>query len=311
MNQSLASRIKVNRHAYFFILPTIVGMLLIHLVPIVQGMYMSFLQLNQNTLPLYLAAPFIGLDNFAQLLDPNSLIRISGLQEAARNTFIYSIIVTAGTIFLGLIVALMLNRKIRFASAYRTLFILPWVVPQYVTGLLWGFMWQKDVGVINALLSTFHLIKEKPFWLIGPNTLWAIIIPTIWRGWPFNMIMLLAGLQNISDEYYDAAKIDGANALQQFWYITWPLLKPVWAILIFFGLIFNVYSFNIVYMMFGLGAGYPGEWGDLLMTNLFRATFSAWRYGAGAAASFVLMIVMIGIVLIWDRIFQEELTRKS
>ncbi len=272
---------------------------------------MSFLKLNQNTLPMYLSAPFIGLSNFVELFDPNSLIQISGLKEAARNTLIYSLIVTVGTIAVGLGVALLLNRKLKGVSFYRTLFILPWVVPQYVTGLLWGFMWQKDVGVINCVLSQLHLVKEKPFWLIGPNTLWAIIIPTIWRGWPFNMIMLLAGLQNISYEYYDAAKIDGANAFQQFWYITWPLLKPVWAILIFFGLIFNVYSFNIVYMMFGLGAGYPGEWGDLLMTNLFRVSFSAWRYGVGAAASVVLMIVMIAVVLVWDRIFQEELTKKT
>lgn len=286
-------------------------MVFIHFLPIVQGIYMAFLRLNQNTLPLYLRAPFIGLTNFAELFDPNSLIRISGLQQAARNTMIYSVIVTAGTIGVGLLIALLLNRKIPGVAIFRTLFILPWVVPQYVTGLLWGFMWQKDVGIINTLLSTLHLVKEKPFWLIGSNTLWAIIIPTIWRGWPFNMIMLLAGLQNISDEYYDAAKIDGANAFQQFWYITWPLLKPVWAILIFFGLIFNVYSFNIVYMMFGLGAGYPGEWGDLLMTNLFRVSFSAWRYGVGAAASVTLMVLMITIVLIWDRIFQEELTKPS
>ena len=276
----------------------------------VQAVYMSFLGLNQNTIGLYLAAPFVGFEHYKDILfNPDSLIRISGLSEAARNTFIYTIVVTFGTIFVGLIVALMLNRKFKGVAVFRTLFILSWVVPQYVTGLLWNFMWQRDVGIVNYILvNVTGLLNEKPFWLIGPNTLWAIIIPTIWRGWPFNMIMLLAGLQNIPETYYDAAKIDGASTLQQFRYITWPLLKPVWAILIFFGLIFNVYSFNIVYMMFGLGAGYPGEWGDLLMTNIFRATFSAWRYGAGAAACVILMILMITIVLIWDRIFQDEIT---
>ncbi|MFC1616999.1 extracellular solute-binding protein [Candidatus Margulisiibacteriota bacterium] len=305
--------IKKNKHAYYFLMPTAIGMLVIHFVPVVQAFYMSFLNLNQHTLPLYLKAPFVGFTHFIDMIfNPDSLMRISGLGGATRNTIIYSIIVTIGTITVGLIVALMLNRKIKGVSILRTLFILPWVVPQYVTGLLWGFLWQKDVGIINHILvNVLHLMKEKPFWLIGTNTIWAIIIPAIWRFWPFQMIMLLAGLQHISEEYYDAAKIDGANSLQQFWYITWPLLKPVWAILVFFGLIFNVYSFNIVYMMFGLGAGYPGEWGDLLMVNLFRVTFQAWRYGAGAAASILLMLIMVIIVICWDKFVQEDILEQK
>ena len=306
--------IKQNAHAYYFILPTAIGMLLIHMIPVCQAFYMSFLNLNQHTLPLYLNAPFVSLSNFKDILfNPESLIRISGLKEAARNTIIYSIIVTFGTIGMGMLVALMLNRNnVKGVAILRTLFILPWVVPQYVTGLLWAFLWQRDVGIINYLLvNVCHIFKEKPFWLIGTNTIWAIIIPAIWRFWPYNMIMLLAGLQNISDDYYDAAKIDGANALQQFWYITWPLLKPVWAILVFFSLIFNVYAFNIVYMMFGLGAGYPGQWGDLLQVNLFRVTFQAWRYGSGAAASILLLLVMVVIVVIWDRFVQEDILAKK
>lgn len=313
INSDTLREIKANQHAYYFILPTALGMFLIHFIPVIQACYMSFLNLNQHTLPLYLNAPFIGLAHFKDILfNPESLIRISGLKEATRNTIIYSFVVTLGTMVLGMIVALMLNRKMRGVSILRTLFILPWVVPQYVTGLLWGFLWQKDVGIINyVLVNVLHLVKEKPFWLIGSNTIWAIMIPAIWRFWPYNMIMLLAGLQNISEDYYDAAKIDGANAFQQFWYITWPLLKPVWAILVFFGLIFNVYSFNIVYMMFGLGAGYPGQWGDLLMVNLFRVTFQAWRYGAGAAASVLLMIVMVIIVIIWNKFVQEDIVAKK
>ncbi|MFA5879309.1 MAG: sugar ABC transporter permease [Candidatus Margulisiibacteriota bacterium] len=297
------------KHAYFFILPTVLGMLLIHFIPVIEAGYMSFLDLNLTTLPLYLKAPFVGFANFQDILfNPDSLIRISGFSEAARNTLIYTILVTLGTMVLGMIVALMLNRKIKGVALLRVLFILPWVVPQYVTGLLWGFLWQRDVGIINyVLVDMLHLFREKPFWLIGTNTIWAIIIPAIWRFWPYNMLMLLAGLQNIPDDYYDAAKIDGANELQQFWYITWPLLKPVWAILVFFGLIFNVYSFNIVYMMFGLGAGYPGAWGDLLMVNLFRVTFQAWRYGAGAAASILLLIIMVAIVVVWDKLIQEDI----
>jgi len=305
--KDLWSRIKKYRFAYYFILPTLTGMLILHLLPILQGFYMSFLRLNQFTLSQYLAAPFIWFKNYYNVLfNPLSPIRI-GIFEAARNTLIYTIVVTIGTLGVGMLVALMLNRQFRGRRFVRTLFLFPWIVPTYVTGLLWGFMWQRGVGIINiALVDWLHLLPSKPFWLIGPNTIWAIIIPTIWRYWPLSMLMLLAGLQTIPDELYEAADIDGASPWRKFWMITWPMLKPVWAILILFGLIYNVYSFNIVIMMFGFGAGFPGEWGDLLMTNIFRNSFMQWNFGAGAAASVVLMIVMIILVNIWFRFYKTS-----
>ena len=299
-------RLSKNRVAYLFILPTVLGMLLLHLLPILQGFYMSLLELNQFTLNQYLGAPFIGLRNFYDILiNTRSPIRL-GLFEATRNTIIYTILVTFGTLSIGMIVALMVNREFKGKGLVRTLFMFPWVVPTYVTGILWGFMWQKEVGIINILLKdVFHVVADKPFWLIGPNTLWAIIIPTIWRYWPFSMLLLLAGLQQIPEELYEAADIDGASPWKKFWMITWPLLKPVWAIQILFGLIYNVYGFNIVIMMFGFGAGFPGEWGDILMTNIFRNAFMQWNFGMGAAISVILMLTMIMVVTIWFRFYQK------
>jgi len=305
--QPLAKRLWKYRYAYVFILPTLLGMLILHLAPIVQGVIMSFLRLNQLTINQYLLSPFVWFENYhAVLLDPHSPIRI-GLFDAARNTFLYTVLVTIGTLSLGTIVALMLNRSFFGRPIIRTLFLFPWVVPTYVTGLLWGFMWQRGVGIINVVLvDILHLLPSKPFWLIGPNTLWAIIIPTIWRYWPLSMLLLLAGLQTIPEELYEAADIDGASPWRKFWMITWPLLKPVWSILILFGLIYNVYSFNIVIMMFGFGAGFPGEWGDLLMTNIFRNSFMQWNFGTGAAASVLLMITMIVAVNIWFKFYQTS-----
>ncbi|OGC14783.1 ABC transporter permease [candidate division WOR-1 bacterium RIFOXYC2_FULL_37_10] len=305
-------KIKKYRFAYIFILPTVLGMLTLHLIPIVQGIYMSFLNLSQFTLDKYLGAPFVWFKNYYDvLINTRSPIRI-GLFDAARNTVIYTVVVTFGTLLLGMLVALMVNREFRGKGFIRTLFLFPWVVPTYVTGLLWGFMWQRGVGIINIILvDILHLLPSKPFWLIGPNTIWAIIIPTIWRYWPFSMLLLLAGMQSIPEELYEAADIDGASGWRKFWEITFPLLRPVWSILILFGLIFNVYSFNIVIMMFGFGAGFPGEWGDLLMTNIFRNSFMQWNFGAGAAASVILMLTMILIVNVWFYFYKkaEEETR--
>lgn len=297
---------KKNRIAYAFIAPTLIAMIVMHFVPILQGIYMSFLSLNNYTLSQYLGAPMVWFQNYYDvLLNPGSPIRI-GLLQSVRNTLIYTMLVTAGQIGLGMVVALMLNMEFPGRSFVRTLFLFSWIVPTYVTGILWGFMWQQSIGIINIILVDWlHLLPTKPFWLVGPNTIWAIIVPTIWRFWPMSMIMLLAGLQNISQELYDAVKIDGANRWTAFWKLTWPLLRPVWMIQILFGMIYNVYSFNIVIMMFGNGAGFPGEWGDLMMTNIFRNSFMRWDFGVGAATSVILLMFMIMAVNVWFRFYKK------
>ncbi len=294
--------------AYWFILPTAIGMLLVHLLPLVQGVWLSFLDSRKGNLELYLRAPTPAagpLGNYYDVLFDPSLH--AGLGDALRNTFWYTILVTLGTSVLGMIGALLLNRTFRGRSAARTLMLFPWVVPTYVVGLLWGFMWQQDTGIVNIVLQGLHLVSGKPVWLLGPNTLWAIVIPTIWRFWPYSMIMILAGLQSIPHEVYEAADLDGATMWQKFRRITMPLLAPVWAILLLNGLIFNVYSFNIVIMMFGNGSGFPGKYGDLLMTAIFRNSFQMWDFGHGAAMSVLLMIIMLAVVGIWYRIFRRDL----
>lgn len=287
--------------------PTIIFMLLVHLLPMIQGFWMSFLKLNQFTLGKYLKAPFVGLDNYIGLLfNTDNPVR-QGLNFAIRNTAIYSVIVTIGVMIMGLMMALLLNRDFPGRSIARTAMLLPWVVPSYVVGVLWGFMWQKE-GIINYfLVDVLHLFNEKPFWLLGPNTIWAIIIPTIWRGWPFLMVIFLAGLQTIPEDIYEAATIDGAGKFRQFWNMTLPMLKPVIAVQLLFQIINNVYSYNIVSTMFGNGAGYPGEWGDLLMTALTRQSFGYWSFGSGSAASIMLMFAMLMVVGIWYRAFRSEL----
>jgi multiple sugar transport system permease protein len=293
--------------AYTFIAPAALGMLLVHYWPMLQGIYMSFLDLNLRTLHLYLKAPFVGLANYYEILFNTESTFRTGFVYAVRTTIPYSLVVNAATLSLGLLLAHVLNRPLFLRGLWRSLLLLPWVVPSYVVGLLWGFMWLKN-GVINHLLvDILHLLPEKPSWLVGPLTFWAIVLPTIWRSWPFTMITYLAALQGIPQELYEAAKVDGATPWQRFLHITWPSIRPVTAILILYGVLGTFYSFNIVYMMFGHGAGYPGEWGDLLMTNLFRNTFGLWKFGVGAAASVLYMAMSVAFILFWYRVFREDL----
>ncbi len=304
-------RIKQNKLAYVLIAPAIVAMILIHFIPIISGIMMSFLKLNQFTLKKFLNAPFIGLKNYkAVLLDPNSTMR-SGFFDALRNTAIFGLICSVLVICIALLLAVLLNRKFRFRGVVRTLLMTPWVVPSFVVGMLWGFMWQND-GIINRILvDLLHLFPERPFWLTGPAVMIAIIIPTIWRQVPFVMLMLLAGLQQIPDDYYEAAKIDGATAWRSFRHVTLPLLRPVLSIQILNGIINYVYSFNIVAMMFGHGAGFPGKYGDLLMTNINRNSFQIWQFGTGAAATVIVMVCVMGLVAVWYKVFQNDLVVKE
>jgi len=300
---------KFQSFPYLLLLPAVLMMLVVNVTPITQGFYMSLLKLNQYTLNQYLDAPFIGLENYRRILfEEHSPIR-AGLGFALRNTVLYTLMVSVFAIVIGLGVAVLLNRDFPGKSIARTLLLLPWIVPSYVVGTLWGFMWQKDVGIINVVLVDWlHLFDERPFWLLGSNSFWAIVIPTVWRAWPVMMLIFLAALQAIPEDQYEAATLDGVSAWKQFLHITLPLLKPVIVIQFMFQVIDNIYSYNIVSMMFGNGAGHPGEWADLLMPLLTRQSFSYWLFGQGAAVSFLMMVIMLVFVGVWMKTFKKSMT---
>ncbi|MBT9598115.1 MAG: sugar ABC transporter permease [Vitreoscilla sp.] len=303
-----ARRARIQAFPYLMLLPALALMAAVNLLPMLQGFYMSLLKLNQFTLGQYLDAPFVGLENYRRvLLDPANPLR-QGLGTALRNTALYTLVVSTLSITIGLGVALLMNRDFPGKAVARTLLLLPWIVPSYVVGTLWGFMWQRDTGIVNVLLvDVLHLLNERPFWLLGSNSFWAIVIPTVWRNWPFLMLIFLAALQALPEEPYEAATVDGVSRWQQFVHITLPLLKPVIVIQAMFQVIDNVYSYNIVSMMFGSGAGHPGEWADLLMPLLTRQSFSYWLFGQGAAVSFVMMALMLVFVAGWMRVFRRSL----
>lgn len=314
-NTGFFARVWRYRFAYLLILPTLLMMSFIHFMPIVQGVYMSLLDLNgASKVPRFLGAEYIGLENYIQFITNTNSETISRILNAGKNTFFYSIIVNAATIGIGLLAALLLNRNFRWRRLARTLLLLPWIVPTFSVGLMWANMWLSDTGIINTLLvDILHLFPDdqRPFWLIGPNAFWAVVIPTIWRFLPFNIVMLLAGLQVIPEDLYEAADVDGATAWQKFRFITAPLLKPVLAIMTLWGVIGTAFGYNIVVMMFGNGGGFPGESADLLMPALQRSTFSLFNFGIGAAMSIIMMLIMMIFVAVWMRTFRDSLTQEG
>ena len=292
-----------NRFAWWLIAPALVFMLLVHVLPTLAGVYVSFLRLNTFTLPQLFAAPWAGFQNYKDLFDSASPLH-DGFFQAAKNTVIYTMLVVVGTVGGGMGVALLLNRTFPGRRLVRTLMLLPWVVPSFVVATLFQFMLQKNAGIVNKILVDYtHLLHHRPTWLLGGNTMWAIVIPSIWRGLPLPMLFFLAGLQTVPADLHEAAKMDGAGAFRRFRYITLPLLRPLIAIQILIGVIYAAYQFVIPYIMLGSN---PGPKADVLMTLIVRQSFENSLFGAGAAISTLLMLAMTALVLIWYRAFRRD-----
>ena len=294
-----------NLFAYWLIAPAVAFMVLVHLLPTTGGVLLSFKRLNTFTFALLFDAPWAGLENYRSILFDTANPLRDGFFGAVQNTAVYTFWTVSGTLAGGLAIALLLNRQMRGIRVIRTLMLTPWIVPSFVVAVLWQFMWQSDVGIVNKVLVDYtHLLSERPIWLLGENSMWAIVIPSVWRGLPFAMIFFLAGLQAMPPELHEAAAIDGAGPFRRFRYITLPLLRPLIAVQLLFGVIYAAYQFAIPYIMLGSN---PGPDADLMMTLIYRQSFSNNLFGFGAAASVLLMAAMCVWVAIWYRAFKRDL----
>jgi multiple sugar transport system permease protein len=293
------------RLPYWLIAPALILMVLVHVLPAIGGVVLSFKKFNLFTFRELFGAPWNGLENYRSiLLDADNPLH-SGFWGAVSNTAVYTFWTVAGTLVGGLAVALLLHRKMAGQRVVRTLMLVPWIVPSYVVAVLWSFMWQSDVGIVNKVLVDYtHLLGHRPVWLLGPNTMWAIVIPSIWRGLPLAMLIFLAGLQAQPPELHEAAAIDGAGPWRRFRHITLPLLRPLIGVQLLFGVIYAAYQFAIPTVMFGSN---PGPDADLMMTFIVRQSFSNSLYGLGAAASTMLMLAMLLWVGVWYRAFRRDL----
>jgi multiple sugar transport system permease protein len=294
-----------NRFAYGLIAPAVAFMVVVHLLPTAGGFLLSFKKLNTFTFSELFGAPWAGLDNYRSILfDSGSPLR-DGFFGAVQNTAVYTFWTVGLTLGGGLCVALLLNRPMRGQRLVRTLMLAPWIVPSFVVAVLWQFMWQSDVGIVNKVLVDYTgILGHRPIWLLGPNTMWAIVIPSVWRGLPFAMLIFLAGLQAMPGELHEAAAIDGAGPVKRFRYITLPLLRPLIAVQLLFSVIYAAYQFAIPEIMLGTN---PGPDADLMMTLIYRQSFQNNLFGFGAAASTLLMLLMGIWVLVWYRAFRRDL----
>jgi multiple sugar transport system permease protein len=288
---------------YVLIAPAVVFELLIHFTPMVTGIWISFLQLTAASIGDWSTAPFAGVGNY------QIAVSISNSEGAALlNSFAitcgFTLIVVVLSWGFGMSAAVALQRAFRGRSIFRTLFLIPYAIPIYAGIIAWKFMFQQQTGVVNQIVVFLHLATPTtlPFWLIGPNSFGALCIVAIWRTWPFAFLMLMAGLQTINEDLYEASALDGAKPFRQWRAITLPELGGVNKVLVLVLFLWTFNDFNDPAILFG--ESQPPS-GDLISWHIYNNAFTIQNYGFGAAMSTLLLafllIVSIGYLLFVNR----------
>jgi multiple sugar transport system permease protein len=286
---------------YLFIAPAVIFELLIHIIPMLVGIAISLIGLTLFYIHYWTQAPFIGLQNYKVALNFSGASG-SALLHSFLITVGYTILVVGGAWVLGMAAALLMNGDFRGRGLFRTLFLIPFALPAYIEVITWSFMLQKDNGAVNALLSGLH-VANPPFWLVGSNAFWSMVMTAIWRSWPFAFLFLLAGLQTIPGDMYEAASLDGASKWRQFLAITLPMLKPVNVVLLLVTFLWTFNDFNTPFVLFGAA---PPPAADLLSLHIYVNSFINWNFGLGSAMSVLLLIFLFIVSVIYLGIFQAR-----
>jgi multiple sugar transport system permease protein len=296
-------RRRISLLPYVLVLPALIAELLIHIIPMALGIWIAFLQLNQLSIRNWIRAPFVGLANFINGLNPATAIGSQFFQTLGV-TAVYTVLVLAMSWVLGTAAAYFLNSRFRGRGILRTLYLLPYALPVFVSSIAFAFMFNQRDGIVNkVLVDDLHLFADRPFWLIGSNAFVTLVIASVWTGWPFAFLLQLAALQTVPEEVYEAAALDGANRWRQFFTITLPMIRSsnvVMLLLMFLGT-FN--QFTVPYVLFGISA--PPE-AMLISPLIYQFSFGNWNFGLGGAVSTLLLALLFVVSVIYIRLVMPK-----
>lgn len=266
--------------AGLFILPTVLYVCIMNVWPIIQSVYFSFNQIKGLGQPKW-----IGLDNYAKAFqDPD-------LRRALWNTFVYTLVTVPVGTALSLVTAVFLNSKIKFKSFFRVLYFIPVVSAPAAVAMVWRWLYNYDSGLINYLLSLIGI--SGPNWIADSNVvLIAIMIVGIWSALGYNMIILLGGLQDIPKTYYEAAEMDGAGPIRQFFNITIPMLSPTLFFVVTTTFISSLQVFDTIFMM--VDKKNPAlRSAESIVYLFYRETFDSNNKGYGATIAVLLLLLIL------------------
>ncbi|MCI8330341.1 MAG: sugar ABC transporter permease [Oscillibacter sp.] len=274
--------------AYIMVAPTIIGLIVLNLWPFVQTLYTSFCE--HLGFGHY---KFIGLQNYIDIFQRPEF------WKATWNTIYFCILTVPIGLFLSLLVAMLLNAKIKGKGAFRTIFFLPMVCAPAAVTMVWRWIFNGEYGILNQAMRT-HI-----GWITDPNVVMiACAIVAIWSNIGYDAVLLLAGLQNISKSYYEAASIDGANKVTQFFHITLPMVSPTLFVVMIMRLMSSVKVYDLIYMM--VEDTNPAVTSvQSLMYLFYRESFVAGSRGSGSAIV-IWTVLLIGVVTIIQFVGQKK-----
>ncbi len=280
--------------AYVSITPVVLLFIVFTVFTVAFSFYLSFHKWNI----LEPDRPFVGLENYARLFGDERFIRAIG------NTIYFTVFAVPLTMAAGLLVALLLNNKIRLRGLYRTLFYIPNITPLVVSAIIWKWVYQGDYGLLNYYLIQLGLIERPLLWLADPNlAMPAVIIMSIWGGAGYQMVIYLAGLQAIPEDFYDAAKVDGANGFQRLIYITIPLLNPTSIFLFITSVIGSFQIFTQIYIM---TSGGPLGRTSTIGYYIYEKAFRHFDMGYAAAMGYALFAMIFVFTIFQLRFLRRE-----
>lgn len=288
----LARQIRKNAVAYAFLAPAFLLMAVFLVYPIIQSLLLSFYEWNGIAPRVY-----VGLENFERLLKDDVLYLAIG------NNIVFSVFTTLGTVSVGFLLALAVERRVSGWRYYKVIYFLPVMVSGTVVGLLWEKLLDPTFGAVNVLLEALG-VQDPPAWLGDPVfAMVALIVVTIWQYAGFPMIIFLAAMENIPMEIHEAATLDGVSWWQRATRIIWPMIYNVTITIVLLQLIFSFKVFDIVWTM---TQGGPGESTNVLAVYLYRTAFRFTEFGYGSAIAVVMFLIIFLLSNVYLRIFRTE-----
>ncbi|MFJ9915074.1 carbohydrate ABC transporter permease [Actinacidiphila glaucinigra] len=283
--------------AWGFLAPVTVYLALFYAYPLYRNLDLS---LRDYTVRSFVQgdAPFTGLANYRKVFDDPVFA------PALLHTAVFTGVCLVFQYAIGLALAVFFNQNFRLSATLRALFLVPWLLPLIVSSSTWSWMLNSDSGVVNAVLQAVGI--GPVHWLTSPSwSLISVIIANIWIGVPFNLVVLYSGLQSIPGSLHEAAALDGANAWQRFWRITFPLLRPVSAITLLLGLVYTLKVFDIIWIM---TKGGPADSSTTFATWSYQLGFGNLlpAFGPGAAVGNLLVVAALVFGLIYVRVHRRQ-----
>jgi ABC-type sugar transport system permease subunit len=275
---------------YLFLLPQLILVGAFALYPFIYNIILSFQKFSLT------GSKFVGLQNYRELFQDRIF------WTTLKNTLHYTLGTVPLTTLLALLAAIGLNQKIRGRAIYRTAYLFPNLISWVVIGLIWQWMYSVDYGFFNQILRRLGFSEVK--WLLNPKlTIPSIVVASVWHDLGYYMVILLAGLQSISESYYEAASIDGANTWQKFKSITLPLLRPMLFIVFVLSMINSFKVFDQIYVMTNGG---PGRASLMIVNYIISVALEEMKLGYASTISVILFIVIFVLTIIQKMIFKDK-----